>query len=46
MSTGLIVGSYGISSYVIWVRDGGGGVETKLTTFSVVEVFVPFTFFG
>ena len=40
MSTGLIVGRCGISSCVIWVRDGGGGVDTKSTMFLVVEVFV------
>ena len=46
MSTRIIVGSYGISSCVIWVGDGGGGVETKSTTFLFIEVFVLFTFFG
>ena len=44
MSTGLIVGICVVSSYVIWVGDGGGGVETKSTMFSAVEVFVLFTF--
>ena len=46
MSTGIMEGSCGISSYVIWVGDGGGGVDTRSTMFSVVEVFVLFTFFG
>ena len=46
MSTRLVEGSSGIASCVIWVRDGGGGVDTKSTTFSVVEVFVLLTFFG
>ena len=30
MSTGLMVGSCGIYSCVIWVGDGGGGVDTKV----------------
>ena len=37
---------YGISSYVIWVGDGSGGVENKSTIFSSTEGFVVFTFFG
>ena len=45
MSTRLMVGSYKISSCVIWVRYGGGGVDTKSTMFSTIEVFVLFTFF-
>ena len=40
------MGICGFSSCVIWVGDGGGGVETKSTMFSVVEVFVLFTFFS
>ena len=46
MSIGIMEGSYGFSSCVIWVGDGGGGVDTKSTMFSAVEVFVLFTFFG
>ena len=46
ISTGLMEGSCGISSCVIWVRDRGGGVDTKSTIFLAIEVFVPFTFFG
>ena len=40
------MGIYGVSSCVIWVGDGGGGVETKSTMFSDVEVFALFTFSG
>ena len=46
MSTGIMVGICGLSSYVIWVGDGGGGVETKSTMFSPIEVVVIFTFFS
>ena len=46
MSTGLMVVGCGISSCVIWVGDGNGGVETKSTIFSLNEGFVFFTFFG
>ena len=46
MSTGIMVGICGLSSFVIWVGDGGGGVETKSTMFSPVEVVLLFTFFG
>ena len=46
MSTGLMKGRCGIYSCVIWVKDGGGGVDTKATMFSAVEVFVLFVFFG
>ena len=46
MSNGLMEGSCGIFSCVIWVGEGGGGVDTKSTIFLVVEVFVLFTFFG
>ena len=45
MSTGLMEGSFGIYSCVIWVRDGGGGVDTRSTIFSAIEVFVIFGFF-
>ena len=33
MSIKLIEGSSGIASYMIWVGDGGGGVDTRSTTF-------------
>ena len=46
MSSGLMEGGSGISSCVILVEDGGGGVDTRSTTFSAVEVFVIFAFFG
>ena len=46
MSIGIMVGICGLSSYVIWVGDGVGGVETKSTMFSPIEVVVLFTFFG
>ena len=46
MSSGLMEGGSGISSCVILVGDGGGGVDTRSTTFSAVEVFVLFAFFG
>ena len=46
MSVGLIDGSSGSVSCVILVGDGGGDVDTRSTTFSAVEVFVLFTFFG
>ena len=46
MSTGLMEGSFGIYSCVIWVRDGGGGVDTRSTIFLAVKVFVLFGFFG
>ena len=46
MSTGLMVGSCGVSSCVIWVGDGGGGVETKSIIFSSTTGFVVFTYFG
>ena len=46
MSTGIMVGTCGLSSCVIWVGDGGGDVETKSTMFSDVEVFALFTFSG
>ena len=46
MSTGLMVGICGLSSYVIWVGDGGGGVGTKSIMFSSIKVVVLFTFFG
>ena len=46
MSTGLMEGSCGISSYVICIRDAGGGVDTKSTICLAVEVFVLFTFLG
>ena len=45
MSIGLMEGGFGIVSWVILVRDEGGGVDTRMT-FSAVEVFVIFTFFG
>ena len=45
MLTGIMVGSYGVSSCVIWFEDGGGGVETKSTIFSLTIGFVVFTFF-
>ena len=45
MSTRIMEGSFGISSCVIWVGDGGGGVDTRSTIFLVVEVFVVFDFF-
>ena len=41
----LMVDIYGIYSYVIWVGDGSGGVETKSTIFSSTTGFVVFTFF-
>ena len=44
MSTVLMVVGYGISSCVIWVGDGGGGVEDKSTIFLLTEGFVVFTF--
>ena len=40
----MVVG-YGISSCVIWVGDGSGGVKTKSTISSSAEGFVVFTFF-
>ena len=46
MCIGLMVVGCGIYSYVIWVWDGSGGVETKSTIFSSTEGFVVFTFFG
>ena len=46
MLTGLMVGTCGLYSCVIWVGYGGGGVETKSTMFSAIEEFVLFTFFG
>ena len=46
MSTELMVGICVVSSCVIWVGDGGGGVETKSTMFSSIEVVAVFTFFG
>ena len=46
MSIGLMEGGSGIHSCVILVGDGGGGVDTRSTTFSAVEVFVLFAFFG
>ena len=41
-----MTGICGVSSWVIWVGDGGGGVETKSTRFSSNEVVAVFTFFG
>ena len=46
MSIGLMEGGSGIVSWVILVGDGGGGVDTRSTTFSNIEVFVLLTFFG
>ena len=46
MSNGIMVGICRLSSCVIWVGYGGGGVETKSTMFSSIEVVVIFTFFG
>ena len=46
MSTSLMVGICWVYSCVIWVGDGGGGVETRSTMFSSTEVVVVFTFFG
>ena len=46
MSSGLMESCSGISSCVILVRDGGGGVDTRSTTFLVVEVFELFDLFG
>ena len=46
MSTGIMEGSFGISSCVIWVGDGGGGVDIKSTMLSAIKVFVLFSFFG
>ena len=45
MSTGLIVGICVVSSYVIWVGDGGGDIDTRSTMFSLTEGVVVFTFF-
>ena len=46
MSTRLMVGICVVSSCVIWVGDGGGGVDTRSTIFSLTEGVVVFTFFG
>ena len=46
MLSGLMESCSGISSCAILVGDRGGGVDTRSTTFSAVEVFVLFTLFG
>ena len=46
MSTRIMVVICGVSSCVIWVGEGGGGVEAKSTMFSSTEVVAVFTFFG
>ena len=46
MLTSLMVSICVVSSCIIWVGDGGGGVDTRSTMFSSTEGVVVFTFFG
>ena len=45
-SSGLIDICSGANSSVTFVRDGGGGVDTRSTMFSSVDVCVILAFFG
>ena len=45
-SSGLIECCSGACSLVTFVGDGGGGIDTRSTTFSGVVVWVVLSFFG
>ena len=43
-STGLMLVDTDIFSYIIWIGDGGGGIETKSMKALIIGGFVIFTF--